>query len=387
MQQSDQSTAAACSRRNFLQMSAGAMAGIALMSMPKLSFASSAKITPTTLANCPTDPLIVANGSELVQHSHQKILALAKTIKNTSLRAVVLEIIHNPAPTVMQLYPTNSSIAQVYQQLIKNGLVDSDKVKWNTLFPPYKHPQKAPQPFISAPGSGYSSHHAYPGGLSTHTAANLCIADAICSIYQEILGYQVDRDVVIASEALHDLAKPWVFQWNKDGSCLAELPIAGTGAHHVLSIAESIYRALPANVIVAQACAHNNPGTAKDEAEVVNWIKAAAIIANKNPISLGLLSTDGTTLPSPHKQEGYITNLADHDFVLSVPAAQKSVKVLQEIAKSEYNLSENDLNSITFNKFRNYIAAQVSMMRINHAQSDGNAMASVKSLVRTVITK
>ncbi len=89
----------------------------------------------------------------------------------------------------------------------------------------------------------------------------------------------------------------------------------------------------------------------------------------------------------PHKQEGYITHLADHDWVLSVPAAQKSIKVLQEIARLDYNMTITDLKSAKFNHFRNYIAAQVSMMQINHAMADGSGKASVKNLVNRIILK
>lgn len=376
-----------CSRRNFLQLSAGTLASLALLSVPKLSFANSTKITTTNLVNCPTDPLIVVEQSEMIQNAYKKIISTVKSINNFNLRKTVLDIIENPAPTIMKQYPSSNHIETVYQKLLTQNLVDQNKVSWETLFPKYSSANKMQQPFISAPGSGYNSHHSYPGGLVTHTATNLCIASAICSIYQEVFGYQVNRDVVIASEALHDLHKPWVFQWNEDGTCLDELPIAGTGSHHILSIAESIYRSLPADVIVAQACAHNHPGSEKDEADVVAWINAASIIAGKDPIALGLLSNDGGALPTPHKQEGYITHLADHDWVLSVPAAQKSIKALQEVAKSDYNMTIADLKSAKFNHFRNYIGAQVSMMQISHVMADGGGKPSVKSLVNRVIIK
>ncbi|WP_199883800.1 hypothetical protein [Anaerosinus massiliensis] len=377
----------AFSRRNFLQASAGTLASLALLSIPKLSFANSTKISPTTLANCPTNPRITAQRSEMIQNSYQKMIALIKSITQSKLRNTVLQIIENPAPTLMQQYTANHQIETIYHKLLSEKLVDPAVVNWDTLFPKYNSVHTSPQPFISAPGSGYHSHHSYPGGLTTHTTANLSIADAVCSIYQEVYGYQVDRDIVIAAEALHDLHKPWVFQWNEDGTCLPELPIAGTGSHHVLSIAESIYRSLPADVIVAQACAHNHPGSAKDEADVVGWIKAAAIIAGKDPIALGLLSTDGKTLPVPHKQEGYIVHLADHDWVLSVPAAQASIQALQEVAKNDYNMTIADLKSSKFNHFRNYIASQVSMMQIHYTLSDGGGTASVKSLVNRIIKK
>lgn len=387
MKNENSSTGLALSRRNFLQISAGAIAGMAIMSVPKLSFAVQSKIKPTSLTNCPTDPILAAKSSAMINDASTKIYDFVKKINDTTLRTMVDNIIKTPAPTLMHRYQTTNAIQEVYQKLFHEGLVDSSKIQWNTLFPKCENPNKAPQPFISAPGSGYGSHHAYPGGLATHTATNVCIADAICSIYKDVYNYNVDYDVAIAAELLHDLAKPWVFQWNQDGSCLNELPIAGTGAHHVLSIAESIYRGLPAEVITAQACAHTHPGTPQDEAAVVGWIKAASIIAGKNPISLGLLSKDGMTIPTPHKQEGYITHLADHDFVLSVPASQQSVKLLKEVAKTTYRMNDAELNSIKFNKFRNYIAAQVSFMQIHNCMASNNPLGDVTTLVKQIITK
>ena len=38
--------------------------------------------------------------------------------------------------------------------------------------------------------------------------------------------------------------------------------------------------------------------------------------------TIGLLEKDGKTLPMPRRIEGFVTHLADHDWVISVPAAQ-----------------------------------------------------------------
>ena len=41
-----------------------------------------------------------------------------------------------------------------------------------------------------------------------------------------MFGLKLDRDVVLASQLLHDLHKPWVFQWQADGTCRKEEPLA-----------------------------------------------------------------------------------------------------------------------------------------------------------------
>lgn len=215
-----------------------------------------------------------------------------------------------------------------------------------------------------------------------HTATNLLSVSGLLGTYRKNFGYDISSDVVIASEALHDLHKPWVFQWEEDGSCLLEMTIAGTGSHHILSLAESMYRGLPADVIVAQACAHNHPGTPKDEADVVGWIKAAAVIAGKDPLKEAFLSKDGEHVPLPQRQEGFITHLGDHDWILSVPAAQNGIIALKELAKEVYGMSDKDLSGLPFNKFRNYAASQISFMRIHSLL---NRPQDLKALVKSVI--
>ncbi len=168
--------------------------------------------------------------------------------------------------------------------------------------------------------------------------------------------------MVIASQALHDLHKPWVFQWGADGESRTEHPLAGTGQHHPLSVAESIHRGLPASVCVAQACAHNHPGFAKDEEGPVNWIKAACTLLGKDPVASGLLAEDAKSLPLPRRMEGFVCHLGDHDWILTVPAVKWTLPVLQEIAMESYGLGENDLKGKKFNALRNYLYSQGTAM-------------------------
>lgn len=371
------------SRRDFFKAAAGAAAGAALLSFHQDVFARPVLGLPDTISleNCPVDAWETANRSELVKHAYQQVLQSAGKIKDHSLRTTVVDIIKNPAPTIMEQYRSASAVEQVYNQLLAKNLVEEGKISKETLFPRVKDIQTSPQPFISAPGSGYGSHHAYPGGLPAHVGTNLLIAEGLLETYRQNFGYDLDSDVVLASEALHDLHKPWVFQWEENGSCLPEYTIAGTGAHHILSLAESMYRNLPSEVIVAQACAHNHPGTARDEADVVGWLQAAAILAGKK--SSLFLSADGMHVPQPQSQAGYFTHLADHDWVLSVPAAQRSINALQKIAREEYKME--DLNGQLFNCFRNYIGSQISFMHLNYMLSSGQdkkALAMIRALVK-----
>lgn len=370
------------SRRKFLQMTAGAAIGAAMLNMPGMSFAAGAKVKAASYNNLP-DAVTLAANSELVQLSYQKIKDAVKTIQDPSLARMTMDIVNNPVPTFMNNYQLPGSKRTVYNKLVAAGLLDSSKTSLENFMPPYNG--SLPQPFYSAPGSGYASHHAYPGGLATHTAANLQISEGIYNTYTGLFNSDISHDIVIAAQALHDLAKPLVFQWNKDQSSLTEYQIAGTGAHHIFSIAEVIYRGFPVEEIVAQSCAHTIP-SGKDEQVVVGYLKAAAIIAGRDAEKLGLVTSKGT-IPTPHKQEGYITSLGDHDFVLSGPACQKSVAILKQIAAKDYGMTKAELEGEHFNRFRNYIGAQYSMMYIDSLASTKNGMERIRQAVKNVIVK
>ena len=378
------------SRRNFFKLSASIVAGATLFDLTGINhkvFAQANvpqkfKFVPVYLDKLPS-AIESVNNSELVHNAYNYILNSVQKIDNPTLRNQTLYLINNTTPSFMQLYTSTSAITNIYNQLADNGLINPSIISPEQLFPLLKNKI---QHFLSAPGSGYASHHAYPGGLCTHVAANLAISEGIINTYQLIFGYAVNNDIVLSAQALHDLAKPWVFQWNAAGSCLKEYTIANTGAHHILGLVESIYRDLPADEIIAQACAHNHPGSDKDEQDVVGWLKAAALIAQKNPVKYGLLDKSGERLPIPQHQEGYIVHLGDHDWVLSGIAAKNIVLYLQEIAKNDYNFSDKDLTGKRFNDFRNYIGAQVSFMYLHNLMAQ-NGLEDVKRLVQQIILK
>lgn len=370
------------SRRKFLQLTAGAAIGAAMLNVPGMTFAAGAKVKAANYNKLP-DAVPLAKEAELVQLSYKKIQDAVSSIKDSTLRRMTAEIINNPNPAFMENYQLPGSKRALYNKLAAAGLLDTSKISAEQLLPPYSG--KLPQPFYSAPGSGYASHHAYPGGLATHTAANLCISEGIYNTYKDIFNSDISRDIIISAQTLHDLAKPLVFQWQKDQASLPEYTIAATGAHHILSIAEVIYRGFPVEEIVAQACAHTIP-TGKDEQVVAGYLKAAAIIAGKDAVKLGLVNSDNT-IPTPHKQEGYIVSLGDHDFVLSSPACQKSVAILKQIAAKDYGMTKAELEGEHFNRFRNYIGAQYSMMYIDSLASTKNGMERIRQAVKNVIVK
>ncbi|MDF2876275.1 MAG: hypothetical protein K0R22_2958 [Sporomusa sp.] len=373
-------------RRDFIKMSAGALAALAATTLPFPVSAKALEIKAAqiTLQDClAIDPVSMAQKSIYVKSAYEYLIKTANEIQDSSLRRSTIEILHNPAPRLMELYPTQFEKEQVKIRLVSAGYL-KPSAAIDEFLPPYKDTSQAVIPFYAAPGSGYASHHSYPGGLATHVAVNVKAALGFFNAYKEVSGLPMNRDIVIAAQTLHDLHKPWVFQWQKDSESRTEYPLAGAGSHHVLSLAELIHRRFPAQVIIAQACAHNHPGTADDEREVVNWLKAASILANQDAIELGLLAEDGKTLPLPRRTEGFITHLGDHDWVLSVPSAKWMIGKLSEIAQQEYHMTATDLQTKKFYAFRNYVFSQATLEQLYAIwtiKNEATLIDTVKSIV------
>jgi len=324
----------------------------------------------------------MADASAPVSAAWRSIRLTAAEIRNPAIRNKVEAILDNPAPTLARNMGTGEK-KSIYGELTAKGLLKD--VKEADFMPPVTNAAKAPQPFRSAPGSGYQSHHSYPGGLATNTDLNTRVSVALYDGYRQVYDYMLDRDVVIAAQLLHDLHKPWVFQWDAQGESRGGMQLGGTGEHHPLGVAESIVRGLPAEVCVAQACAHNHPRTPADEAQVVGWLQAAAIIAGVDPVGHGLLAADGRTLPMPRRQEGFVTHLGDHDWVLTVPAAQWLIPVMEQVAVRDYKISENDLKKKPFNQFRNYVFSQATIMSLYEtyaAKGEAELTRTIHSIVR-----
>ncbi len=368
-------------RRNFLKTSALVAAAVAAgQNIPAIA-APSNKVSAIPLDKCQSlSPVAMADVSPLVQNAWQYLRKEIKTLKNDSLRSLVQNIYDKPAPRVAQRLDANSR-QQVWQELTAKGYTKQSQADF---LPPIPEKDMAAMPFYAAPGSGYQSHHAYPGGLVTHVATNVRITRGIVETYQDVYGYRVDRDVAMAAQLLHDLHKPYVFQWNEDSSSRTEQTLAGTGEHHILSAAELIHRKAPSELVIAMVCAHQPATTDDDEKQLADWLEAAAIIAGTDPVAYGLISPQHR-LPALARQEGFICHLGDHDFVLSVPAVKKTLPVMRQIAAEDYKLSERDLAGKPFNALRNRVYATHSAMRV-HEELALAGKEGLRRLMRQAVT-
>lgn len=331
------------SRASFL--AAAAAAAAPLLGAPAL--ASSAPPVPAPLLPAIPAGLSPANAraaaiahtSRFARKNFAAALATAESIGDARLRADVLDMLRRPVPSYAAKYRTLEQRTALRDALAREGFVKSD-APIAGIFPPGTGGTAIVQPFWSAPGSDLNSHHSYPGGLLAHELFNSTMAANFERTYDAVYfdaRASVDRDTVVAAAFYHDIMKTVVFQFNDDGTFLREAQIAGTGAHHCLSGAQAIVRGHDARFVTVLLSAHAAPSLG-DEAKVVDWCRAAALIAGVDPVQYGLVkpTTQGYVLAALPPVESFVNHLSDHDFVLSMPAVREVVPKLAEIDPSPW---------------------------------------------------
>jgi len=369
--------------------------------------------------------------SPLVQSAYRLILAQLKQVKNAELRQKTQDALTNPKTCVEHRIGLDAAKKQaILDKLKAEGLVDpADETKFPGgllagVFPPVLAESGScpnlPQPFTAAPGSVFGGHHSEPGGLAIHTAFNLSSDLSLAENYRRIYGTRdkdgmsvvtpiggqvpgpdtatigIDEDIIRLAPMWHDWTKTIVFQWTAEGGEFAELNFGGngktdnygaegdskTGAHHILAVAETMKRGFPPAFVVTQASAHSAP-TGGVEYRVVNWLRAAAIVAGIDPVAKGYLAQDKAgrlrlpvvrqsgstdmmnTLPNqPNLLVEYVLhNLSDADYTFTGPAVAQAQVVLTVLA-SKYGYDANDV--ARFNtKFRN---PALSFLGAEHVQ-------------------
>jgi len=376
----------------------------------------------------------VAAGSPLVQASLGYLHERALAIRDPALREATLDATSNPATCVRhraRLSPADQKA--ILDRLLAEGLyAPADAAAFPGgaaagVFPPVLYDGSAcprlPQPFGSAPGSVFGGHHSAPGGLALHEAFNEKSSESLAANYAR--NYQplphektpprapsgIDEDLVIAAPIWHDWAKTIVLQWNADGSEFPEFNFGGngatdafgqpgdsrTGGHHVLGVAEAMARGLAPAMVITQACAHSAP-TLGNEFKVVNWLRAAAIIARVDPVARGYLRLDATGRPRlpPLRRLGDVNlqaadpaqvnvlpeytihHLSDADYVFTAPAVTQAEALLRRLA-ARYGYAPSDLARYNWS-FRNTVLSHLSAERIAFAYERGGLEAVLEEV-------
>ena len=365
----------------------------------------------------------IASKSPMVNSAFALLKTQVRRVHNFQAREATLDAIANPNTCIAHRAGLDADAkAAIVRSLVAAGLLDeAEGIDFPGgllagIFPPVRDDGSKcphlPQPFNAAPGSSFGSHHSYPGGLAIHEAFNQTTGLSIAEDYRNFYGQHdahgmpaivltarpgtadifIDEDLIIAAPMWHDWAKTIVFQWNADGTEFQELPIGGngktddygdagnskTGAHHILGLAEAMTRTMPPEFVIAQACAHAAPVLGA-EYKVVNWIRAAAMIARVDPVARGYLRLDadkklrlaalrhtgevaGDDKSADMIVEDIIHNLSDANFTLALPAIGKVEAGLRVLAP-KFGYSTDDLATFN-NSFRNPVMSSLTAERL-----------------------
>jgi hypothetical protein len=395
--------------------------------------------------------IALAKKSPIVESAYQFLLSQAQQIEDATLRKETLEALGDPCIR-HRAHLTDAQKDAIIATLTAQGLVnpaDAAAIAGGVkagVFPPVGNDgsecPRLPQAFFSAPGSAsLNGHHSYPGGLVVHESNNDVADIHLAEEYRQIYGHQggkgglptvpkvnqgrfaapegngdtdifLDQDLILAAPLWHDWGKPMVFQWNANGSEFTELNFGGfgatdnnglpgdsrTGGHHIIGVAEAMARGLSAALVITQASAHSAP-TGGNEYKVVNWLRAAAIIAQIDPVAKGYLMVDNAghfRLPALRQLGNHVDlanlgqtnvlaeyalhNLSDADFTYSGPAVVALNAILEDLAP-EFGYDPSDPNYLL--AFRNpvfsFLTAERLMIIYSERGSDG-----VRSEVRKV---
>jgi hypothetical protein len=414
---------------NTLRLAAavGAVAAVALLAVTQMGTAQTTMPDQTVPGAGNAQATELAKTSPFIVSAVTRLRDELTLVGNPTLRAVTMDAVFNPNTCVV--HRANLTAAQkqaIIATLQAQGLFSTtDAAAFpggaeTGVFPPVLDDGTAcphlPQPFFSAPGSTNNGHQAYPGGLPVHEGFNLVSALSFTKNYLQAYGTPgadglphmvplpqvgqslptdlvISQDYMIAAPIWHDWAKSIVFQWNADGSEFQEFNFGGagatddygaagdsrTGGHHLISLAESMARGLPATFIITQACAHSAP-TLGNEYKVVNWLRAGAIIAQVDPVAKGYLYVDSTgklRLP-PVRATGAVDlnaagqtnilveyeihNLSDADFVFTIPAITEDQVILAQLAP-RYGYSPSNV-AVYNTHYRNPVFSYLSAERI-----------------------
>jgi hypothetical protein len=317
------------------------------------------------------------------------IQAEAAKIHDPNIRTATLDALKPDTCIAHRAGLTADLKSEILQKLTSEDLLQA-AVPMAGVFPPVRDDgsdcPKLPQAFDSAPGSNFGGHHSYPGGLAIHESFNLTSSLNLGNEYRQKYGpgLMIDQDLLIAAPIWHDWAKTIVFQWKPDGTELDEVPIAGTPAHHILSLAEAMKRGLAADLIVVQASAHAAP-VLGNEPKVVNWIRAAAIIARLDPLAEGYLMRNnaGEWHIPKFRIEDSIHNLSDADFVLSIPSVTTADAILKRLAH-EFGFDPADTSRYN-NRFRNRVLSELTAERILVLYSNSGLDAIRAEIKRRIV--
>ncbi|WBO22829.1 hypothetical protein [Sphingomonas abietis] len=263
----------------------------------------------------PPDPqqrmAAIARSSPLVRDAIGRVRASAENVRDPALRRATIAALFDPDDCIRHRIGMDATREHgIIDSLRAHGWIDaslSDAAASQGLFPPLRDAgtpcPRLPSPDLLAAGGDGVSHHSWPGGLALHVAFNIASARAQIGLYaRQSHATGIDEDQIVTAALWHDWAKALTLQWRADGMLTPEIPVAGTGAHHILGLAEAMRRGFPPSQVMVQACAHG-----VDPALLAAWLGAAALVA----------SVDARLYPVTITPECLIHHLSDQNWIFA----------------------------------------------------------------------
>ena len=322
-------------------------------------------------------PEAMARASRLVTSAYNELVATAASLEDAGYRRLMTECLEAPKISFLELYPSDADRRRLFREMVKLGFFnredDPDEV-W-----PRGH--MTPQTYLTAPSSHNDFYNAFPGGLAVTVAYNVRMADAYTESYRQMYGLPINRDLPAAALCVHEYPKVWLYQWLADGSWLEEPRTVYDDtwhAHCIYVTAELMHRRCDSRIVMAMAAAHQLSAldARMDGKKVVcNWvglervahfIKAAAVMAQVDPVDYGLLERKGRKeVLAPVPAEQWVTHLADMNWPYAMGAAQLyTLPLLQQVARDNLGLSARDLQGRPFNQLKNYVWSQLGQLAL-----------------------
>jgi hypothetical protein len=343
-------------------------------------------------------PTAMATASRLVSAAYNELLQVAASLEDASYRRLMTECIVAPRVTFLEMYPTQGDRQRLFAEMVKLGFFnknDSPEHVW-----PSGHLN--PQSYLTAPSSHNEFYNAHPGGLAVTVAYNIRMAEAYTSNYRQMFGLPINRDLPSAALCVHEYPKVWLYQWQPDGSWLEEPRTVYDDtwhAHCIYVTAELMHRRHDARIVTAMAAAHQLSAldASMDGHRVVckwcgldrvaHFIEAAAVMAQVDPVDYGLLERKGhDVVLAPQPAEQWVTHLADMNWPYTMGAAHLyTYPLLQELARTEYGLTQRDLTGRPFNQLKNYVWSQLGQIALYEILVREGFDAARRTVTRLVV--
>jgi hypothetical protein len=344
-------------------------------------------------------PESMARASLLVTSSYDELLLAARGLEHSEYRRLMIECLTSPKVTFLEMYPTEADRKKLFDEMVRRGYFNRQDTP-DYVWPPG---HMTPQTYLTVPSSHNDFYNAFPGGLAVTVAYNIRMADAYIQNYRQLYGLPISRALPIAALCVHEYPKVWLYQWKPDGSWLEEPRTVFDDtwhAHCIYVTAELMHRRCDSRIVAAVAAAHQLSmldSRMSGRRAICRWsglervahfIKAAAVMAQVDPVAYGVLQRNGsepTLAPLPAEQ--WVTHLADMNWPYAMGAAHLyTFPALKRIAELDYNMNRRDLTGRTFNQFKNYVWSQIGQITLYEVLVR-EGFEAVRKVVKRIVSK